>query len=413
MKKFILAIVLLFAFFGVLYKLSDIVIEIKIGHRPESTFGKTGISNSPLDNSSKNKNDVSQQASTDLKTQLILQPQVKSNGISDLASIKNKFNSKKLTKFVDSTFNKVENELVNTCQSKIANNPAQPQNLSFGDFIQVESSDFEFQHTLKQDFFMRIFQPSCNKIAIKVHYKITDQLNFNYSIIEQSGNCNIAIQRQTGVYNIAWIKQLGSSNIALQAQNGVCNSAKTYQNGILNFSIQDQRSILNSEVTNQSGIFNTAIQSQDIELPGDLNSASSNQSGICNTSVQKQNGSLNHMTSLQSGVGNIAVQSQSGSLNDASIYQNSIVSIANQNQISGSNGLNTVNRAEINQTGGSCNYAEQAQNAIGEYIIFNSAETLQKGSSNFAKQTQAGAPNYSTISQTGSSNFAIISQIKL
>lgn len=238
----------------------------------------------------------------------------------------------------------------------------------------------------------------------------TDQASNLNSVNEQSGNGNLALQQQHGFMNVALIHQVGYNNIAIQTQNGDINISSAIQVGSLNLSVQNQNSRFNDAEVIQSGMLNNAKQSQNQELPGGFNKALAYQGGAYNSSIQKQNGTLNQANSIQSGLGNMSEQNQSGNLNDALIAQNSFGSVAHQSQNSGLSASNTGNKAEIYQSGGSGNYAEQTQELINGGFI-NSAVIRQNGSSNFAKQLQTGQNAYSTISQKGSNNYSSVSQI--
>jgi len=72
--------------------------------------------------------------------------------------------------------------------------------------------------------------------------------------------------------------------------------------------------------------------------------------------------------------------------------------------------LDILNKAEINQKGGSFNYAEQDQDSPGGNVELNNAFIMQDGSMNTAVQDQMGGNNSSTISQTGKGNNAFVTQ---
>ena len=241
----------------------------------------------------------------------------------------------------------------------------------------------------------------------------SNQANNLRRLNEQAGNGNQAIPQQYGIMNVALIQQVGYTNNAIQIQNGVFNISSTLQAGSINLSVQDQHSSFNDAEVSQSGILNNAKQSQNQEMPGSLNKALAYQGGAYNNSIQKQNGTFNQACTIQSGVGNESIQNQAGNLNDALIAQNSIGSIAHQSQNSGHSGSNTGNNAEIYQSSGSGNQAEQNQLNTGEEVIINNTIIRQKGYSNSASQLQTGGNNYSVISQTGSNNKSNVYQIKL
>jgi len=413
MKKIIQIISILFIFSVIFFELSNVVIVIKFGQGHEITIGESRIVN-PSQNNSTIKINQTSVVKGEYYNLYNTEPSSKHMGVRYNSPLKQLPEDKYLTPFLYEQKRASEFPATNLEQLHRSEDFYVRQINPIIDFDQDYESNYVFQQQLKYDI-QAIMNQSNRKnsgiIERNTELLQSDQSQINNAELEQSGNYNMAYQQQHGVVNIALIHQAGNANIAIQTQNGALNIAKAFQTGLINVSVQNQRFLLNNAEVNQSGILNTVKQTQNIEMQGGLNNALTNQGGAYNSTMQKQNGTLNQLKSLQSGVGNIAVQTQTGTRNDAMIAQSSFGSVAIQSQNSGLTRSNTANKAEINQSSGSGNYGEQAQNSLNSDFILNNAVIRQNGSSNFAKQSQTGENGYSIISQRGRDNNSIVTQI--
>ncbi|MDD2304642.1 MAG: hypothetical protein PHP53_08095 [Prolixibacteraceae bacterium] len=275
------------------------------------------------------------------------------------------------------------------------------------------------------------------------------------SDINQSGEKNLATVKQiangtlTGANAIGTLKaivnQSGNKNEALQVQGphnqqGI-SFAEIIQGGDKNFASQHQLKYGNEARINQAGSGNTAEQAQDSELlpdeEGSYGNALIEQSGNNNFASQKQDGWANEAKAYQSGSGNSSIQvqkdyswksvalvNQSGSLNMATqtqvgntnsalIDQSSNSNEAIQDQKSGSQktaGYAPLNKANIYQSEGTGNYAEQSQENLAGSLMVNEGVITQIGFGNDAYQTQWGGDNYSSVYQSGTGNMATVTQ---
>lgn len=415
MKKNIKIISILLIFSIIFIELSNVVIVIKFGHGHEITIGESRVTNPSQNNSIKKMNPASV-VKGKLYTLFNTEPTRKHMDVSYISSIKQLPGNKYLTPFLFG-------QLFTTALPKTILTQRHGSDDSFDhqinpiiSFNQDYESSYAFQQQLKYDIQLIMDQSGRKKsefIERNTDLLQSDQTEFNIAEIQQSGNSNLAYQQQHGMMNVALIQQVGITNIAIQTQNGALNIAKTFQSGLINVCVQNQRSSINNAEVIQSGILNNAIQTQNVELQGGSNNASTNQEGIFNSSRQNQNGTLNKANSIQSGIGNVSEQHQYGNLNDALTAQTSFGCVAIQSQNSGLSGSNTLNKAEIYQSDGSGNSAEQIQTNIGGDVFLNNAVTRQKGYSNSASQTQTGGNNFCSISQTGNNNNSNVYQIKL
>jgi hypothetical protein len=412
MKKIIQIISILFIFLVIFFELSNVVIVIKFGQGDEITIGKAGIMNPTQDNPI-NKMSWSSVVNREIHTLDITEPSSKHMGVRYVSPLKQIPEDKYLTPFLYGPIRPTAFPATHLVQQHKSEDFYVRQINPIIDFNQDFESNYAFQQQLKYDIQTTMNQSGMKNSAIlerNTELLPSDQSELNNTEIEQSGNYNQAYQQQHGVINIALIHQVGNANIAIQTQNGVFNVARAIQTGSINVSVQNQRSLFNNAEVNQSGILNSAKQTQNVELQGGFNDVLTTQGGANNSIVQKQNGTLNQLTCLQSGVGNIIVQTQTGTRNEAMIAQSSFGGVAIQSQNSGLTGSNTGNKAEINQSGGSENYAEQTQNSISSNFVLNNAVIRQNGLSNFARQSQTGETGYSIIAQKGRNNNSIVSQ---
>jgi len=414
MKKNIKIITILFIFSIIFIELSNVVIVIKFGHGHEITIGKSRITH-PSQNDSIKKMNPASVVKGKLYTLFNTEPSPKHMVVSYISPIKQLPGNKYLTPFLYGQLFTTAFPKTILTQRHGSDDSYDHQINPIISFNQDYESSYAFQQQLKYDIQLVMDQSGRKKsemIERNTDLLQSDQTELNIAEILQSGISNLAYQQQHGVMNIALIQQVGTTNIAIQTQNGALNIAKAFQAGSINVCVQNQRSLLNNEEIIESGILNNAIQTQNVESQGGFNNATTNQEGVFNSSRQNQNGTLNKANSIQSGIGNVSEQNQTGNLNDALITQTSFGCVAIQSQNSGLSGSNTLNKAEINQSDGSGNYAEQIQSNTGGAVFINNAIIRQKGLTNNAIQAQTGENNYCSISQTGKSNNSSVYQIK-
>jgi len=244
--------------------------------------------------------------------------------------------------------------------------------------------------------------------------------------ITQTGDNNNTTVLQDGHYQ--------GSNTVIVTQSGISG-------GVGNIADVHQQGYGNNWTINQTGDDNKAYQ----YATSTVHSGTTNlieQDGLSNTAYQYTSGSdamraeIHQVTGVS---GNFAEQRQAGLKAQAFIYQYSNDNQAYQEQYHGSYKFNGVyarqHLAEITQTGGDGNYAQQYQdeniadvwaNSRNESTIYqegaiNSSTVLQYdglnlgnvsqiGDNNLGNITQNTIGNTATVTQTGDNNIATVTQ---